>query len=117
MGADLVGGIDPANFDRDVEKHLDVVFGIAQKRGVDVDIHLHDAGTLDSAPDLTGFASRDWLRGFISDPNHERFYGKGNDRMPAFAAHPDDPAKNQLTQRELDLLIEWLRGEWYESAK
>ena len=46
MGADLVGGIDPANFDRDVERHLDVVFGIAQKRGVDVDIHLHDAGTL-----------------------------------------------------------------------
>jgi cytosine deaminase len=46
MGADLVGGIDPATFDRDVEKHLDIVFGIAQKRGVDVDIHLHDNGTL-----------------------------------------------------------------------
>jgi cytosine deaminase len=45
-GADLVGGLDPANFDRDVEKHLDVVFGVAQKRGVDVDIHLHDPGTL-----------------------------------------------------------------------
>lgn len=45
-GADLVGGLDPATFDRDVEKHLDVVFGIAQKRGVDVDIHLHDPGTL-----------------------------------------------------------------------
>lgn len=46
MGADLVGGIDPAAFDRDVEKHLDVVFGIAEKRGVDVDIHLHDGGML-----------------------------------------------------------------------
>ncbi|MET3843678.1 amidohydrolase family protein [Bradyrhizobium sp. OAE829] len=46
MGADLVGGIDPASFDRDVEKHLDVVFGIADKRGVGVDIHLHDSGTL-----------------------------------------------------------------------
>ena len=46
MGADLVGGIDPASFDRDVEKHLDVVFGIAEKRGVGVDIHLHDSGTL-----------------------------------------------------------------------
>jgi cytosine/creatinine deaminase len=45
-GADLVGGIDPATWDRDVEKHLDVVFGIAEKRGVDVDIHLHDPGTL-----------------------------------------------------------------------
>ncbi|MBR1198388.1 amidohydrolase family protein [Bradyrhizobium sp. AUGA SZCCT0240] len=46
MGADLVGGIDPASFDRDVEKHLDVVFGVAEKRGVGVDIHLHDSGTL-----------------------------------------------------------------------
>lgn len=41
-GCDLVGGLDPATIDRDVEKHLDVVFGIAERRGVDVDIHLHD---------------------------------------------------------------------------
>jgi cytosine deaminase len=46
MGFDLVGGLDPAAFDRNVEAHLDVVFGIAEKRGVDVDIHLHDGGTL-----------------------------------------------------------------------
>ncbi|MDM9624608.1 amidohydrolase family protein [Rhizobium sp. S152] len=46
LGADLVGGLDPASFDRDIEGHLDVVFGIAERRGVDVDIHLHDAGTL-----------------------------------------------------------------------
>lgn len=46
LGADLVGGLDPASFDRDVEKHLDVVFGVASKHGVDVDIHLHDMGTL-----------------------------------------------------------------------
>jgi len=46
MGADLVGGLDPLSFDRDIKGHLDVVFGIAEKRGVDVDIHLHDAGTM-----------------------------------------------------------------------
>jgi cytosine deaminase len=46
LGADLVGGLDPASFDRDVEGHLNVVFGIAERRGVGVDIHLHDAGTL-----------------------------------------------------------------------
>ena len=34
------------SFDRDVEGHLDVVFGVAQKHGVDVDIHLHDGGVL-----------------------------------------------------------------------
>jgi cytosine/creatinine deaminase len=46
LGADLVGGLDPASFDRDPKGHLDVVFGVAEKHSVDVDIHLHDAGTL-----------------------------------------------------------------------
>lgn len=46
MGADLVGGLDPLSFDRDIKGHLDVIFGIAEKRGVDIDIHLHDAGSL-----------------------------------------------------------------------
>ncbi|NLS17199.1 amidohydrolase family protein [Rhizobium sp. P40RR-XXII] len=46
MGADLVGGLDPASFDRNIEKHLDVVFGVAEKHGVDIDIHLHEGGTL-----------------------------------------------------------------------
>ncbi len=46
MGADLVGGLDPASFDRDVKGHLDVVFGVAERRGVGVDIHLHDFGSL-----------------------------------------------------------------------
>jgi cytosine deaminase len=45
-GADLIGGLDPAGIDGDVKGHLDVVFGIAQRRGVGVDIHLHDAGAL-----------------------------------------------------------------------
>jgi cytosine deaminase len=46
-GADLVGGLDPAGFDRSIEGHLDVVFGIAERHGVGVDIHLHD-------PDMLG---------------------------------------------------------------
>jgi cytosine/adenosine deaminase-related metal-dependent hydrolase len=46
MGADLIGGLDPASFDRDVSAHLDVVFGIAEKRGVDADIHLHEGGSM-----------------------------------------------------------------------
>jgi cytosine/adenosine deaminase-related metal-dependent hydrolase len=45
-GADLVGGIDPCAFDRDPVGHLDVVYGIAQRHGVGVDIHLHEAGEL-----------------------------------------------------------------------
>jgi cytosine deaminase len=46
LGADVVGGLDPGSFDRDVNGHLDVVFGVAEKHGVDIDIHLHDAGKL-----------------------------------------------------------------------
>jgi cytosine/adenosine deaminase-related metal-dependent hydrolase len=45
-GADLIGGIDPAGLDGDPKGHLDVVFGIAGRHGVGVDIHLHDPGAL-----------------------------------------------------------------------
>jgi cytosine deaminase len=43
-GADLVGGLDPIGIDGDLDAHLDGVFRIAGKRGVGVDIHLHDGG-------------------------------------------------------------------------
>ncbi|EQB07700.1 amidohydrolase family protein [Novosphingobium lindaniclasticum] len=43
-GAEVVGGIDPESMDGDSEDHLDVVFGIAERRGAKIDIHLHEAG-------------------------------------------------------------------------
>ncbi|MFB9269515.1 amidohydrolase family protein [Bradyrhizobium erythrophlei] len=43
-GADLVGGLDPAGHDGDAAGHLDIVFGIAERHGVGIDIHLHDGG-------------------------------------------------------------------------
>ncbi|MEU6658778.1 amidohydrolase family protein [Streptomyces sp. NPDC046821] len=43
-GADLIGGLDPAGFDGDVDGQLDVVFGLAERHGAGVDIHLHDGG-------------------------------------------------------------------------
>ena len=67
-------------------------------------------------PDLTGYGSRGWLIGLISDPAHKRFYGKENDRMPAFAESPANAKKNILSQQEFELLADWLRGEWYEPA-
>jgi cytosine/adenosine deaminase-related metal-dependent hydrolase len=45
-GADLVGGIDPCALDRDPVEHLDVVFGLADRHGVGVDLHLHEVGEL-----------------------------------------------------------------------
>ena len=62
-------------------------------------------------PELTGYGSRAWLISFISDPSHERFYGERNDRMPKFG--PD----KSLTEHEIGLVADWLRGEWYVPAK
>ncbi len=45
-GADLVGGIDPSSMERDPAGHLDAIFGIAERRGVGVDVHLHEPGAL-----------------------------------------------------------------------
>jgi len=71
----------------------------------------HDVGELGSAPDLTGYMSRQWLLDFIRNPAAERFYGENNDRMPAFAPH-DDPKLNQLDDKLLGLIVDWLRGDW-----
>ncbi|NWJ23960.1 amidohydrolase family protein [Rhizobium sp. RM] len=46
MGADLVGGLDPCGMDRDPKAHLDVIFGLAEKYGKGIDIHLHEGGEL-----------------------------------------------------------------------
>ncbi|OIJ85652.1 amidohydrolase family protein [Streptomyces colonosanans] len=56
-GADLVGGLDPHGFDGDVEGQLDVVFGLAERHGVGVDIHLHDPGEVGAAQ-LRAIAAR-----------------------------------------------------------
>jgi cytosine/adenosine deaminase-related metal-dependent hydrolase len=45
-GATVVGGLDPSAIDRDPARHLDVIFGLAEKYDVDVDIHLHEPGEL-----------------------------------------------------------------------
>ena len=46
QGADVVGGLDPAAMHRDPARHLDVIFGLAEKYDADVDIHLHEPGDL-----------------------------------------------------------------------
>ncbi|MCE9555321.1 MAG: cytochrome b N-terminal domain-containing protein [Planctomycetes bacterium] len=75
----------------------------------------HDTDEGGTEPDLTGYASRQWLIDFISNPSHARFYrASSNDRMPAFAPDAKNPDNNQLQPRELEMLVDWLRGEWYE---
>jgi len=45
-GVKSIGGIDPEGFDGDAERHLDLVFALAEKHGAEIDIHLHDGGDL-----------------------------------------------------------------------
>jgi len=64
----------------------------------------------DVGPLLTGWASPSWLLGLLHDPEHESYYGDDNDGMPAFGA------EGILRETELELLTDWLRGDWYEST-
>ena len=70
---------------------------------------------LGSAPDITGWGSKEWLVGIITDPTHERFYGDSNDRMPSFGK-ADEGAMPLLTSQQIGLIADWLRGEWYRPA-
>lgn len=42
----VLGGLDPATIDGDIEKSLEVTFKLATKYKKEVDIHLHDRGSL-----------------------------------------------------------------------
>jgi cytosine deaminase len=46
LGAETVGGLDPCAIDRDPKGHLDAVFGLAERYGRGVDIHLHETGEM-----------------------------------------------------------------------
>ena len=59
-------------------------------------------------PDLTGYGSRQWIIDFVKNPGHEKFYPENNDRMPAFGV------KKILTDNEIGLIADWLRGDYYE---
>ncbi|MDD3468695.1 MAG: cytochrome b N-terminal domain-containing protein [Thermoguttaceae bacterium] len=63
--------------------------------------------------DLTGYGSKAWLKAFIANPDEPRFYNGHNDRMPAYFVDATNPEKNLITEKQLDLLVEWL---WTESV-
>ena len=45
-GCEIVGGLDPCAIDRDPKGHLDAVFGLFQRHGKPLDIHLHEPGEM-----------------------------------------------------------------------
>ena len=56
-------------------------------------------------PDLTGWGSREWTIGIMHNPAAKKYYGRRNDRMPAFGE------KGELDAREIGMLADWLRGD------
>ena len=68
------------------------------------------------APDLNGWGSREWLVGIITDPTHQRFYPEDNDRMPSFGVGSDGGPPT-LTEDQIGLIADWLRGSWYRPAE
>lgn len=46
MGCTVLGGLDPAGYDQDVEAQLRLLFTLGPRFGADIDIHLHDGGSL-----------------------------------------------------------------------
>ena len=79
--------------------------------GICAGCHTYHDVEAGAAPELTGYMSAEWLRDFIANPSHGRFYPDTNDRMPAFAENEDDPTANLLTEHEIDMLVRWLRGD------
>jgi ubiquinol-cytochrome c reductase cytochrome b subunit len=70
-------------------------------------------GKLSVAPELTGYGSPEWTAAMISDPKSKRFFGDNNDRMLSYA-EATDQTKNILTNHAIQLISDWLRGEWFE---
>jgi len=66
----------------------------------------HKDGSLGSAPDLTGYGSTEWIEGIIRNPAHGRYYGKLNDRMPAYGGS-NNPAQDALSPSRSDC---WRNG-------
>jgi len=66
----------------------------------------HGVNEEQRGPELTGWGSRAWIVGMLTDPNHPRYYGEENDGMPAFGTD------GILTEDEMRLLADWLRRDW-----
>jgi cytosine deaminase len=83
-GADLVGGLDPATFDKDVNGHLDAIFALAQRKGVGLDIHLHDRGDL-GVFEIAQIAERTRAQGLQGKVAISHAYALGSITERAFA--------------------------------
>ncbi|MFG3341793.1 amidohydrolase [Glycomyces sp. NPDC048151] len=88
-GVEVIGGLDPAGFDRDPAGQLDLVFGLAERYGAKIDVHLHDQGLLGAweyeliiqRTKATGLAGRVTISHAYAmgglEPDHQRRIAEG----------------------------------------
>jgi quinol-cytochrome oxidoreductase complex cytochrome b subunit/mono/diheme cytochrome c family protein len=97
----------------------------SQKRGGCISCHGFAGSGGESAPDLTGYGSAEWIRLMVMSPNHPKRYPATNE-MPAFRsdagpgaelqlqefreANPNVPV-NPLNDLDRELIIRWLVGD------
>ncbi|MGI9244868.1 MAG: hypothetical protein ACR2RV_28960, partial [Verrucomicrobiales bacterium] len=71
-------------------------------------------------PELTNYASRNWMIEFIKDPQHKRFYGPKLDKMPVFGSKQEEDGSVRsaiLSDREIEMVVDWIRGDWDEKGE
>lgn len=96
-GADVMGGIDPCALDRDPARHLDIVFDLAEKYQVEVDIHLHEMGTM-GVFSAELIAERTRALGMQGKVNISHAFGLGG---------VDEATTRRLIETFADLDISW----------
>jgi ubiquinol-cytochrome c reductase cytochrome b subunit len=97
--------------DHDDAKVIEAGRGLLRNEVGCTDCHqFHQVDKEATGPDLTGYGSRKWLINFITNPAHADFYAERNDRMPKFGED------GILTEEQIGLVADWLRGTWYEPA-
>ena len=104
-GVEVIGGIDPAGMDGDPVRHLDVVFGLADRHGAGVDIHLHDGGSL-GAWELGLIAERTkslGLGGRVAVSHAYAFGGMSTGESGALAETLADAGRRHRDRRRLRL--------------
>lgn len=76
QGAQLIGGLDPSGVDHDVDGQLGAVFGLAERHGVGIDIHLHDPA-FEGLAELEQIAARTQALGMSGCVNVSHAYALG----------------------------------------
>jgi cytosine/creatinine deaminase len=94
-GADLIGGLDPSGFDNDVKGQLDIIFGLADRFGKGIDIHLHDGGKTGAA-ELRDIAERTMAAGMQGRVAVSHAFALGSIGPDVFAETADTLARAEV---------------------